>query len=65
MPTKAHKFAGVQDLTMLSMSETGKEFESPAEEILVRGIKIKIKDMEKTLEVKDGIKTDSNKFRKT
>lgn len=39
---------------MLSMSETGKEFASPAEEILVRGIKIKIKDMDKTLKAKDG-----------
>jgi len=50
---------------MLSMSETGREFASPAQEILVRGIKIKIKDMDKTLKAKDGSQVQSNKFRMT
>jgi hypothetical protein len=39
---------------MLAMSETGKEFSSPADEILVRGIKVKIKDMDKCVKAKDG-----------
>jgi hypothetical protein len=39
---------------MLSMSETGKEFASPADEILVRGIKVKIKDMDKKLKGEKG-----------
>ena len=51
---------------MLALSETGKQFESPAEEIVVRGVKIKIKDVEKHLKQQDGdAAIKDNKFKMT
>ena len=39
------KTSGIQDIKLLSMEKGHSSFESPADAIIVRGVKIKIKDL--------------------
>ena len=48
----AKKVAGVHDIRLLEKIENAKKFASPAEEIMARGIQIKIKDISKEGEMK-------------